>query len=199
MKTILHLISSPRGAASISTKLGKSVVAKLLERYPDSMVSEVDLTAAQVPHLQAEHLSAFFTPEADRTEDHWQSISYSDQAIEKLKSADFIVIDAPMYNFTIHSSLKAWIDQVTRAGQTFRYSENGPEGLVVGKKVYLAVASGGVYSSGPYQPYDFVVPYLKAILGFMGMTDVTTYRAEGMNVPGLMEQALAKAIAEIKL
>jgi FMN-dependent NADH-azoreductase len=199
MKTILHLISSPRAAASISTKLGRTIVAKLLEQYPDSKVSEVDLTASQVPHLQIEHLTAFFTAEADRTEEDRQAISYSDQAIEQLKSADFIVIDAPMYNFTIHSSLKAWIDQVARAGHTFRYSENGPEGLVVGKKVYLAVASGGVYSSGPYQPYDFVVPYVKAILGFMGMTDVATYRAEGMNVPGLMEQALAKAIAEIEI
>jgi len=97
----------------------------------------------------------------------------------------------------VHSALKAWIDHVARAGVTFRYTEHGPEGLIKGKKVYIAMSAGGVYSEGPYQPYDFVTPYLKAVLGFMGMTDLTIYRAEGVNIPGIKEYALEKAIDSI--
>jgi len=197
MKSILHLISSPRKENAVSIKLGSAIVAQLQSKYPDSSVVEVDLTAQGIEHLNAAHLKGFFTPEDQQSIADKQSIAYSNAAINQLLSADFIVIGAPMYNFTIHSSLKAWIDQVARAGKTFRYSESGPEGLVVGKRVYLAVASGGVYSAGDYQPYDFVVPYLTSVLAFLGMTDVSVYRAEGLSVPSLMEAALEKAIAGI--
>jgi FMN-dependent NADH-azoreductase len=113
--------------------------------------------------------------------------------------ADMIVIGAPLYNFGISSALKAWIDHIARAGLTFHYTEHGSEGLVKGKKVYLAIAMGGVYSEGPMQAYDFVTPYLKAVLGFIGMTDITVFRAEGTAIPGLKETALEKAIAAIRL
>ncbi|WP_256004033.1 FMN-dependent NADH-azoreductase [Pedobacter deserti] len=199
MKTILHLTSSPRHEASVSISLGKAIVEQLQQRYPESRVEEVDLLQRNIPHLNAQHLQSFFTPTEQLTAADQEAIRHSDNAISQLTAADLIVIGAPMYNFTIHSSLKAWIDHITRAGKTFKYGEHGPEGLVKNKKVYLAVASGGVYTEGPYQPYDFAVPYLKSMLGFLGMTDVTVYRAEGINIPGMQEHALEKAVAEISV
>ncbi|WP_207534830.1 FMN-dependent NADH-azoreductase [Desertivirga arenae] len=198
MKTILHLISSPRRESSVSIQIGKAIVAKLQQKYPGSKVNEVNLLENNMPHLDAPHLQSFFTPEEQLTSEDRDAIVHSNRAIGQLMDADIIVIGAPMYNFTIHSSLKAWIDHITRAGKTFRYTEQGPEGLVKNKEVYVAVASGGIYSSGPYEPYDFVIPYIKSILGFLGMTDVKIYRAEGLNIPGVKENALEKTIAEIK-
>ena len=197
MKTILHLTSSPRQEASISIKLGQAIVSQLQQQYPGSTVKEVNLIQENFPHLDAPHLQSFFTPKESLTAADQEAIRYSNQAIGQLMEADFIVIGAPLYNFSIHSALKAWIDHIARAGITFRYSEQGPEGLVKGKKVYIAMASGAVYSEGTYQPYDFVVPYLKAVLGFLGMTDMTVYRAEGMSIPGIQEHALENAINEI--
>ncbi len=107
-------------------------------------------------------------------------------------SADTIVIGAPRYNFGIPSTLKAWVDHIARAGVTFRYTA---EGLVKGKKVYVAMSSGGIYSEGPTAGYDFVAPYLKAVLGFLGMTDVTVVRAEGTAFPNLQPTALEKGLA----
>jgi FMN-dependent NADH-azoreductase len=104
-----------------------------------------------------------------------------------------------MYNFGIASTLKSWIDHIARANKTFRYSEKGPEGLVKNKKVYLAISTGGVYSDGPMKAYDFTEPYLRAVLGFMGMTNLTAYRVEGVNMPALKESALQKAIDSIAL
>ncbi|MGV3704366.1 MAG: FMN-dependent NADH-azoreductase [Arcticibacter sp.] len=197
MKTILHLISSPRQEGSFSIKLGRAVVAQLQEKHPDSIVKEVNLIQENFPHLDAPHLQSFYTPKEALTSADQEAIRYSDQALLQLFEADFIVIGAPLYNFSIHSALKAWIDHIARAGITFRYTANGPEGLVTGKKVYIAMSAGGVYSEGPYQPYDFVTPYLKAVLGFMGMTDITVFRAEGVNIPELKDHALEKAIESI--
>lgn len=197
MKTILHLISSPRQKDSFSIKLGRAIVEQLKEKHPDSKVNEVNLIEENFPHLDAPHLQSFFTPKEDRTVADQEAVLYSDQAISQLFEADIIVIGAPLYNFSIHSALKAWIDHIARAGITFRYGEHGAEGLVKDKKVYIAMSAGGVYSEGPYQPYDFVVPYLKAVLSFMGMTDITVFRAEGVNIPGLKEHALEKAIESI--
>ena len=199
MKRILHLISSPRGDQSFSIKLANAVIEKLQQQNPDSTVEKVNLIESNVPHLDTAHLRSFFTPAEHLTPEDQDAIRYSDQAIAQLMAADIIVIGAPLYNFGIHSTLKAWIDHIARAGKTFRYSDQGAEGLVKGKKVYVAMASGGVYSEGPYQPYDSVSTYLKAVLGFLGMTDLTVYRAEGINIPGLKEQALDKAISSISL
>lgn len=199
MKRILHLISSPRGADSFSIKLANAVIDKLQDEYPESSVEEVNLIESNVPHLDTAHLRSFFTPAEQLTPEDQDAIRYSDQAIAQLMAADIIVIGAPLYNFSIHSSLKAWIDHIARAGKTFTYSEQGAEGLVKGKKVYIAMSSGAVYSEGLYQPYDFVSTYLRAVLGFLGMTDFTLIRVEGVNIPGLKEEALNKAIDSIVL
>jgi FMN-dependent NADH-azoreductase len=117
--------------------------------------------------------------------------------VKQLFSSDIIVIGAPLINFTIPSSLKAWIDHITRAGVTFGYSETGPVGKVVGKKVYIAMSSGGVYSEGPGKANDFVAPYLVAFLRVLGMTDVTVFRVEGLKVPGVKDNAMQKALDSI--
>jgi len=199
MKKILHLISSFRGADSYTIKLGHAIVDKLKEANPGAVVLELNLIAENYPHLDAPHFQAFLTPAAGLTDADKEAIKYSDKAISQLMEADYIVIGSPFYNFGIPSALKAWIDHIVRAGITFSYSEKGPEGLIKGKKVYIAIASGGVYAEGPAQPYDFNGPYLKHMLGFLGMTDLKIIRAEGLKVPGLQEHALDKAIESIVL
>ena len=199
MKHILHLISSIQGKESYSIKLGKAIVEKIQDKYPDSIVEELNLVDIEIPHLNPDVLRTFFIPEDQLTEEDKKSIRLSDQFVKQLLAADIIVIGAPLYNFTIPSSLKAWIDHITRAGITFGYGENGPIGLVTGKKVYLAMSSGGIYSEGPGKANDFVVPYLKAFLGFLGMTDLTAFRAEGLKVPGVKENAFKKAIESIRI
>ena len=198
MKQVLHIQSSLMGSQSYSIKLGNAVVEKIQKKYSDSTIEELNLVENDIPHLTPEVLGTFFIPEEQMTEKDRKSIQLSNQLVEQLMNADIIVIGAPLINFTIHSSLKSWIDHITRAGVTFGYGEDGrPIGMVTGKKVYVAMASGGIYSEGPGKDNDFVAPYLKNFLGFLGMTDLTVFRAEGLKVPGVKETAMEKAIASI--
>jgi FMN-dependent NADH-azoreductase len=197
MKRILYLMSSLQGSESYSNKLSKAIIDKVMDKYPGSIVEAVNLVDQQFPHLSAVTLQSMYTPVEQLTAEAKGSLRYSDEAIKQLMQADIIVIGAPLYNYTIHTSLKAWIDHVTRAGVTFGYSENGPVGKVTGKKVYVAMSSGGVYSEGPGKQNDFVAPYLKAFLGALGMTDLTVFRVEGLKVQGIKEHALEKGIASI--
>lgn len=200
MKKILHIVSSPRGGASYSIQLGEAIIAKLQAANPGSTVKTVDLVKQHWPHLEEAHLASFFTPADEHTDDNREAIRHSEEAIKDLQEADFIVIGAPMYNFSIHSTLKAWIDHIVRSGVTFSYSEKGPEGLIKkGKKVYVAESTGGVYSEGPMKSADFIEPYLRFILGFIGLTDITFVRAEGFAIPDLKDHALAKAIEQFQL
>lgn len=194
---ILHLITSPRGKDSFSIKLGNAIVEKLQAANADSTLITRNLTVNPFPHLEEVHLTSFFTPAESRSPELDAAVKHSDDAIAELQGSDAIVIDVPFYNFSIPSTLKTWIDHIARAGVTFKYDGNGPEGLVKNKKVYLAIASGGIYSSGPMASYDFAEPYLRAVLGFMGMTDITAYRVEGLKVPGVMDTALEKAVDSI--
>lgn len=196
---ILHLISSPRSEASFSIKLGNAIVEKLQAANPDSTVKVHNLVKTPFPHLEEVHLNSFFTPKESHTPELTEAVKHSDDAIAEIMDADVLVIGVPMYNFSIHSTLKAWIDHIARAGKTFRYAENGPEGLVKNKKVYLAISTGGVYSEEPMKAYDFTEPYLRVVLGFLGMTDLTAFRVEGVSVPDLKDQALEKAVAAIQL
>lgn len=199
MKNVLHIISSPRGSASFSIKLGNAIVAKIKATYPGSIVKENNLVEMQFPHLEEAQITSFFTPKEYRTPENEKAVRYSDKAINEIMEADIIVIGAAFYNFGIHSTLKAWIDHISRVDVTFRFTPNGPEGLIHGKKVYIAVASGGIYSEGEMVPFDFCAPYLKAILGFLGITDVTVFRVEGTEIPGIKDHALEKAISNIVL
>ena len=123
----------------------------------------------------------------------------SDEAINEVLDADIIVITVPIYNFNIPSTLKAWLDHIMRAGKTFSFASGQKEGLVKGKKVYLAVASGAIYSEGLMQTYNFAVPSLQASLGFIDMTDISTFWAEGCDMPGYKETAVQKAIDSVVL
>jgi FMN-dependent NADH-azoreductase len=199
MKKILNVISSPRGAASNSIQLAQAVIDRLKAAWPGSTVKTVNLVEEHFPHLEESHLASFFTPPEQQTNQHREAMRHSEEAIRDIQEADILIIGAPMYNLTIHSALKAWIDHVVRAGLTFNYSEKGVEGLVKGKKAYLIEASGGVYSDGPAKDLDFVEPYLRSILGFIGLTDITTLRVEGTAIPGIKEQAMEKAIAGIRV
>ena len=199
MKNILHIISSPRGEASLSVKLGNAIIEKIKAEYPGSTVKENNLATKQLPHLEEATLAAFFTPAENHTPENREALKHSDQAIEEIKEADIIVIGAPLWNFGLPSVLKAWIDHIARANVTFKYSEAGPEGLIKDKVVYIAMSSGAVYSSGQMQPYDFVSPYLKGVLGFLGMTNVTVFRVEGSAIPGIQDTALEKGISSIHL
>jgi FMN-dependent NADH-azoreductase len=199
MKHILHLKSSIQGPASYSVKLGKDIVEKIQQKHPGSTLEEVDLVDIDIPHLNPDVLRTFFIPSDQLNAEEKESIRLSDEFVKQLLAADTIVIGAPLYNFTIPTALKAWIDHITRAGVTFGYGETGPIGKVTGKKVYVAMASGGVYSEGPGKANDFVAPYLKSFLGLLGMTDMTVFRAEGLKVPGVMEVAWDKAVASVKI
>lgn len=199
MKKILHIISSPKGESSFSIKLGNAVVDKITAANPGSTVTVRDLTKNPFPHLEEATLSAFYTPAGQQTPADKDALKHSDQAIAEVMEADVIVIGAPLWNFGVPSVLKAWIDHIARAGVTFKYSEAGVEGLIKDKVVYIAMASGAIYSSGPMQPLDFVSTYLKGLLGFLGMTDLTVFRVEGSAYPGQADAALQKGIESIAL
>ena len=197
MKKVLHIISSPRTAASVSRKLGNAVVGKIMEKYPHSSLKERDLAEMRFPHLEEKHITSFYTPESDRSADQQLDVRLSDAVIAELVEADIIVIDTSMYNFSVPSTLKAYIDHITRRDLTFRRTENGPEGLLKNKKLYIAFSGGGIYSEGPFQSFDFNVPYIKTIFGFLGVTDSTVFRVEGLNVPVVQDTAFQKGIDSI--
>jgi len=190
MANILYINSSVRSEGSLSRQLSSEFVAKL---KAGNTVVERDLAANPVPHLTEQMMGAFFTPAEQRNAEQAFVVKTSDQLVDELLAADTIVIGAPMYNFSVPSTLKAWIDHVARAGRTFQYGANGPEGLVKGKKVYVFIASGGAYSEGPAAAYDHLTTFLRTFLGFIGLTDVTFIRAEGV---AMGEQAVADAIAK---
>jgi len=197
MKKILSIQSSPRGEASYSIKLSNTILEKLKAKYPDAVVETVNLVDTNFPHLEESHLASFFTPAEQHSVKERVAVRHSDESIKAIKEADIIVIGVPMYNFSIPSALKAWIDHIVRGGVTFSYGEKGPQGLVKGKKVYVAVSSGGVYSDGPMKSMEFIEPYLRFILGFIGLTDVTFYRVEGLSVAGIKDTAWEKAVGAV--
>jgi FMN-dependent NADH-azoreductase len=199
MKKILNIIASPRGAASFSNRLGQAIADKIIAENAGSTLRIRNLNETPYPHVEAAHLAAFFTPEENLTKENREAIKHSDEAVKELFDADVIIISTPMWNFSIPSVLKAWIDHIARAGLTFSYGEAGPVGLLTGKKIYIALASGGIYTEGPTQGLNFAEPYLKSFLGFLGMTDITVFRAEGTSYPVIQDTALEKAIESIAL
>jgi FMN-dependent NADH-azoreductase len=190
MKQILIVESSPRGSESASRKLASKVRARLEAQYPGARVIERDLVKDKLPHLDQPTLKAMATQDPVEAESLKDALHLSDQHIEELLSSDLLVIASPMWNFGIPSSLKSWIDHVVRAGKTFNYAGAGVEGLAKGKRAILVLASGGVFSEGPWKSWDTVEPYLRQILGFIGIDDVQTVRAEGMNIPPLAIHAV---------
>ncbi len=199
-KNVLHIISSPRGETSVTRKLGNVIIEKIKAKYPGAVVKERDLAADIFPHLDEMQIGSWFAPADTRTPGQTNAIQVSDEAIREMQEADTYVIGAPFYNFSIPSTLKAYLDHVVRPGITFRYDEEGkPEGFLKNKKAYIATASSGIYSEGPFQSFDYVSPYLKFILGFLGITDVSFFRAEGLRIEGVKETAFEKSVQSIAI
>lgn len=186
------------GTYSNTINLQNAVIEKLIARHPEASVVTRDLSKQRYPHLAEANIAAFFAPGQTDTPEYKEAIRNSDEAISEVENADIIVIGAPMYNFSVPSALKAWIDHIIRIGKTFYYDETGmPQPMISGKKVYVAMSSGGIYSDGPMKTFDFVDPYLRAVLGFIGLTDIKTFRVEGISIPGMKETALQTAIENV--
>jgi FMN-dependent NADH-azoreductase len=193
MKNILLIQSSPRGSESYSQRVADSIVNEIKNRNPSTTVTFRDLAEDPLPHVGPAFLSALSAESEELTAEQSDALALSDALIEELQTADIVVLAVPMHNFGIPSTLKAWIDRVVRA---FTYSEGGPEGLLKGKRLILVLASGGVYSNGPAKQLDFQEPYLRAILGFIGLTDIEVVRVEGVAMSTIgPEEAAATATA----
>jgi FMN-dependent NADH-azoreductase len=183
MHRLLFVTSSLFGEASKSRLIGAEFVESWRRAHPGTTVVERVLSADTMPHLTQETLAAAATPAASRTPAQRAAAALADKLIEEVEAADVIVIAAPMYNFTISTTLKAWVDHIARAGRTFRYTAKGSEGLLHGKRVFVTTARGGFYGAdSPAAALDFQEPYLRAILGFVGMKDVTFVHAEGLAI-----------------
>ena len=179
MTTILQINSAARSQGAQSTLLADELTAKLQQSNPGAKVVVRDLLADALPHLDESVLGAFFTPADQRSTEQNEIVAKSDALIAELRAADIVVIGAPLYNFGVSSQLNSYFDWIARAGVTFRYTENGPVGLIEGKKVYVVSARGGKYAG---TPNDSQTPFLRSFLGFLGMTDVTFIFAEGLNL-----------------
>jgi len=185
---LLHLDSSALGANSVTRELSAAIVARWQDAVPGLAVDYRDLDNNPLPHLTGDVLSG--TDTAAKAD--------GDATMDQFLASDVIVIGAPMYNFGVPSTLKAWIDRIAVAGKTFRYTEKGPEGLAGGKTVVIASGRGGMY--GDASPADFQEAYLRQVFGFLGVTDVTFVRAEGVAYsPQHREDALKAAHAAIPL
>lgn len=193
---ILQLLSSARPAegpqASVSSSLADELGRSLLASHPGSQRIVRDLGRQPLPLLDEAALTALQMPADKRSAEQASRVAHDDALIAELMAADVILLAAPMYNFTIPVQLKAWIDAISRAGVTFSYNPEGPVGLVKGKTVYVVTTRGGVHQG---RPTDQVVPYLKAVLGFLGMTDVRVLYAEGL---AMGSDAVAKSMAQAR-
>jgi len=198
MSTVLVLNSSALGDASVSGRLVQEAVARLRSGDPGLRVVTRDLGADPIPHLTLDAATAVRGAEPANP-DQAAARSLSDALVAELRAADTLVIGAPMYNFGIASTLKAWFDHVLRAGVTFRYGESGPEGLLTGKRAIVVETRGGLYSEGPAKAMDSQEPHLRTLLGFIGITDVTFVRAEKLAFgPDARDQAIGAARAELE-
>ena len=196
--SILLVSSSPRGAAAHSTALAERLVGGLRTRHPEAVLARRDLAAAPPPHIDAAFVEGqHIAPEA-RTEAQRAAIARSDAYGAELAAADTIVIAAAMINFSIPTTLRAWFDHVLRAGLTFRYTSKGSVGTMGGRKAYLVLARGGIYTEGRFSGSDFQLPYLRVLLGFMGIDDVAAITLDGAALgPEPMQTGLAAAEAQI--
>lgn len=197
MSQVLLITSSPR-IESYSTRVGTRLAERIGSRS-GSTVTVRDLTRHPLPHIDDSFAVARNTPSDFLTSGQKSVLSLSDELLRELFAADTLIVAAGMINFGIPSSLKAYVDHIVRPGITFRYGEKGPEGLVKGKKAYLVLARGGVYTQGPMQAFNFQDTYLKAAFGFIGITDVEVIAVEGVAFgPEAAEKAVGAALSRVE-
>ncbi|MGK0271912.1 MAG: FMN-dependent NADH-azoreductase [Cocleimonas sp.] len=190
MNNILHIDASGRETSSVSRKLSNQILQKISN--DQSTVSYRDVSQG-LPFVDELMIGAYFTQKAERSEQQNQAIAISDAIVKELKTADTIVIGIPIYNFSMPAGLKAWSDLAARVGETFNYTENGPVGLLEGKKAYIVVASGGTKVGSEI---DFLTPWLRHYLGFIGINDVKIIQAEAINQNG--DKAIDEAMNSIE-
>ncbi len=192
MANLLYITTSINGASGVSRGFGDTLAHGLAAKTGATLVAR-DLAANDLPLISAERFAANLTPAADRTPQQAELAAVADTLIAELQAAETIVIASPIYNFGPPASLKAWADLVARAGTTFRYTASGPEGLMKGKRAYLAIASGGTPVGADF---DFMSRWLTFFLGFLGITDVTIIAADGIMGEGA-EEKIAAAHAKV--
>ena len=193
---ILQINASARQGAN-STRVADSIVARLRKDNPSASLTLRDLARNPHPILDEVALGALFTPADQRTPEQAARVALDDALIAEVQAADVIVLGVPMYNFGVPAQLKNWIDAIARAGVTFRYTEGGPEGLLKDRKVYVALARGGRYRD---TAADSQVPYLKTVLGFLGLTDLHFIYAEGLAMGAESSaRGLAEAQADVEV
>ncbi len=196
MNKILRVSSSILGSNSASAMLIEELIEAINTHGEDVTVNERSFSETPIPHLDEQWIQALSTQEKERTLQQKEKVAFSDELIAEVMDADTLVIALPMYNFTVPSMLKAWVDHIARAGVTFAYTEQGPKGLLKDKKVYLVATMGGQHEIGVS---DFLRPYMKLIMGFIGLTDVEIITASGLNMgPEPREAGLKAAREEIK-
>jgi FMN-dependent NADH-azoreductase len=182
MATILVVTASPRGDRSVSRALVTVLTELWAERHPEDTILLRDVGHHPVPHVSEPWIVGAFAPAEAQTAESKAAIAVSNQLVEEFLSADRYILGVPMYNFNIPSTFKAYIDQIVRGGKTFARGPQGFEGLVKGKKALFITSSGGNFQAGsPFAPYNFQEPYLRAIFGFIGVTDVQFVVADSMN------------------
>ena len=195
MKTLLQIRSSIFSNDGQSSRLAERFVARWRASNPGGRVIVRDLAKEPVPHLDAARFGAFLAKPEERTPAQQAVVDYSDALIGELKRADVVVLGLPMYNFGVPSTLKAYFDHVARVGETFKYTEKGPVGLLTGKKVYVFAARGGMYAG---TPNDTQTPFVCTFLSFIGMSDIEFVYAEGLAISeASKQQSLARAEAAI--
>jgi FMN-dependent NADH-azoreductase len=196
MNNILAVDSSVSGESSVSRQLVDETLAQLLRANPAATVTRRDLGQRPVPHLTTETVAGVRDTPTSASEHGARSLS--DELIAELRSADVLAIGTPMYNFGVPTALRAWFDHIIRAGETFSYSDAGPQGLIVGVRAIVLESRGGFYSEGPAQATDFQEPYLRHLLGFIGITEVSFVRAERIGFgPEARRAAIEGAVAQI--
>lgn len=198
MGNILHIISSARGESSNSILLGNRIVERLQQQYPDKEVVINDVAGQSWEWLHSELVNAYRTPPDALTAEQLALLETSDAVVQQVQEADIIVIGVPLYNFNIPAPLKAWIDHLVRPSKTVTYKDGRPAGMLSGKKAYLAIASNGIYSEGPMAAFDFAEPYLRYMLEFLGITDITTRRIEGAGMSATKDTAVEKGLASVE-
>lgn len=197
---LLHIDSSVLGENSVSRRLSAATVTRLRHRTPGLSITYRDLAAEPVAHFSGALLAAFGATPDSWSAEQQQDVAHGGAALEEFLAADIVVIGAPMYNFTVSTQLKAWIDRLAVVGKTFRYTEKGAEGLAGGKKVIIVSTRGGIYSTGPAAAADHQEPYLRTMLGFFGITDIEVIRAEGLALGAEQkQQAIDAAERQIAL
>ena len=195
MSRVLIIESSARQQDSVSRQLTQQFIGQWQAAHPADTITVRDLGKDPVPHLDSTLLGGWMKPDAQRSATEQAALDRSNLLTEELVGADVLVLAAPMYNFAIPSTLKAWLDHVLRAGVTFKYGETGPQGLLVGKRAFVLTARGGIYAGSAL---DHQEPYLRQVLGFVGIHDVTFIHAEGLNMGGdFVEKGINQAIAKL--